>query len=186
MSNHQYKLQGHQIEFDGNSSNALNGIINYLTKEAGGNLNDKGIVIATSSSINGSSYLPKFAMDFDINSNYFHTNNEEHSWLQYDFQKRKVRPTHYSIRSRPCDSHAPKNWIIEGSNDAKNWKTLDSKQEITDLHNRNKVLTFDIESQSNNNESYQYLRIQQIGTNTSGYHYLIFSALEFFGTIFEK
>ena len=49
-NNHRYK-QNIKIENDGNSSNALNGIINHLTKESGGNLNDKGIVIATSSSI---------------------------------------------------------------------------------------------------------------------------------------
>lgn len=182
-----HKFKGHQIEYDGNSSNALNGIINYLTKESDGNLNDKGIVIATSSSIQGSSFLPKFAMDFDINSNYFHTNDEEHSWLQYDFQKRKVFPTHYSIRSRSTSSgYRPKSWIIEGSNDSKNWKTLDSRQEITGLQERNAILTFDIKSQPNQNESYQYLRIQQTGPNTSGYHHLIFSALEFFGTLIEE
>lgn len=186
-NNHRYKQNNNniKIEYDGNSSNALNGIINHLTKEAGGNLNDKGIVIATSSSICGDSHLPKFAMDFDINSNYFHTNNEEHSWLQYDFKERKICPTHYSIRSRRSESHAPKNWIIEGSNDAKNWKTLDSRQGINGLHNGNTVLTFDIKSQPNNNESFQYLRIQQTSTNTSGYHYFLFSALEFFGTLIE-
>lgn len=109
-NNHRYKQNNNnnniKIEYDGNSSNALNGIIDHLTKEAGRNLNDKGIVIATFSSTN-SSYLPKFAMDFDINSNYFHTNHEEHSRIQYDIKERKVCPAHCSIRLRPSGSHAP-------------------------------------------------------------------------------
>ena len=111
---------------------------------------------------------------------------QERSWFQYDFKERKVCPTHYSIRSRSCGGHAPKNWIIEGSNDAKNWKTLDSRQEINGLHSGNTVITFDIKSQPNNNESFQYLRIQLTGTNTSGYHHLTFSALEFFGTLIKE
>lgn len=40
-------------------------------------------------------------VDFDNLKTRFLSKNQENSWAQYDFGERKVRPTHYSIRSRP-------------------------------------------------------------------------------------
>lgn len=71
------------------------------------------------------------------------------------------------------------------SNHAKNWKALDFRQEINGFHSENTVLTFDIKSQPNGNESFQYLWIQQTSTNASGSHHFLFSALEIFGTLIE-
>lgn len=88
------------FDFDGNSENRLNGIISHLTKEVGGNVVDNKIVNITSSTINDSSQSPKNAADF-IGENFFASkNNNIDQWIMYDFKKRKIHPTKYSIKTR--------------------------------------------------------------------------------------
>lgn len=50
----------------------FDGIINYLTKKAGGNLHDKGVIEMSSNYCEGSNYHSKNLLDFN-NPNYFST-----------------------------------------------------------------------------------------------------------------
>lgn len=173
--------------YDGNQSNQFNGIISHLTKECGGNVHEKGIINITASSENNDTRRnPKHVVEFNDNKNkFFRSKNLENLWLSYDFKNRKVRPTSYSIRSKPYDygDFHPKNWVIEGSNTGNEWKILDSRQEITSLNGNNLASTFQIQEKLEKNEFYRFLRIKQTGLNASGSNYLGFSSLEYFGSI---
>ena len=175
-----------QFLFDGQKENELSGIIRFLTNESGGNVHDKGCVSVTGSSECSSSCLAKFAVDFDNKATRFRSNSEANSWLRYDFKERKVRPTHYSITSKPCgqgDYH-PQHWVIEGSNTGENdWKILDTRNGITVLNAKSVTHTFDIQEKLKPDEFFRFLRIRQTGKNAAGTDYLGLSALEYFGSL---
>lgn len=183
---HDCVLIRYNVEFD-----QLNGIIRKLTREYGGNVHDKGAIEVTASSDLGDPPYrhPKYAVDLDNKETRFTSKNIENSWLRYDFKGRKVRPTHYSIRSKPFDTGDwhPKNWVIEGSNTGSEWKVLDSRQDVNVLNYKSVTHTFAIQEKLDHNEYYRYLRIRQTGRNACSnpnHHYILgFSALEYFGSI---
>lgn len=178
-----------KVEFDGQQEHAFKGIISMLTKENGGNVDDKNVVKVTSSSVNSSGRIAKYAVDLDDCNHYFQSGNQQDSWLQFDFQNLKISPTHYSIRTRHNGGkgcHHPKNWCIEGSNDTNSWTTIDTRSDITSLDDKNAISTFSIETSSRTNQFYRYIRIRQTGVNTYGYYHLTLSALEYFGFIKEE
>lgn len=146
-------------------------------------MSGNGTVDISSSSVN-EPYVPKNAVDFESENvhNYFQSIDQSNSWLQYDFKKRKVCPTHYSIRTRKIyNNNHPKTWVIEGSNTGKNneWEILDTKSGITSLLGLNRTQTFDIKS--NTNQFYRFLRIRQTGKNSINCDYLTIDSLEYFG-----
>lgn len=167
--------------------------IDQLTNESGGNVSDNGTVNVTSTPTNGSDVPPRFAVDFDDNEHYFQTKNEQNSWIKYDFFDSKVRPTHYTIKTRSnsgkSDNH-PKNQVIEGStfDNDDDWKILDSRNDISILDDGNVTHTFDIQNELEENESYRFLRLRQTEPNTQGnnFYFLTLSALEYFGVLYSK
>ena len=186
VNQNRYHIFQETYEYDGNSSHMLCGIINHLTKESGGNVCDNKTVIVTSSPVCGS-YHPKYAVEFDNfngsnNYKFFHSNhNDKNSWLEYDFVKRKVNPTGYSIRTRGgYDEYHPRNWVIEGSNNKSNWTILDTCTNKNCLTGLGVTHYFAIKKQK---ESYKFLRIRNIGINSKGSYGILLSALEFFGSL---
>lgn len=172
------------IEFDGN--NAFNGIINHLAEECGGDVSDNNVVSVTASSIYNT-YYPKNVVSFN-NKNYYFSKGMDYDWLQYDFKERKVRPTHYTIRSRygfgKSGCHL-REWVIEGSNTSlkDDWKVLDLRKGISCLDGSYEYHTFEIQAQLEKYEYFQYLRIRITGPNTGDCDNLTFSDLEYFGSI---
>ncbi|KAK8888408.1 hypothetical protein M9Y10_039478 [Tritrichomonas musculus] len=176
-----------QIPYKGNTQFQFKGIIHHLQEQYKGNVHDKGVVEITSSSVYVESCSPKNAANFESYL-YFASNNEENAWICYDFKDRKVKPSHYSLRSRrDCgvDGNHLKKWCIEGSNDQKIWKTLDIRKKEQSLNNANASNTFDIQGLGDD-DYFRYLRLQQIGRNTGSNFHLNVSALEYFGSVIEK
>ena len=173
--------------YSGQEADAFHGIIDNLTKEAGGNVHDKGAVEITESSFRKAGEAGKASADFENVKSYFFSRNVEGSWIQHDFRDKKIRPTHYSIRSTPFgkgNSHFL-SWVVEGSNTAcqNEWKILDRRNNVTELDDGSVVRTFEIQENLGNNEFYQYIRLRQVGrTSISNFH-LGISALEYFGSI---
>lgn len=158
-----------------------NGIIDYLTKVAGGNVHEKGVVIVTSSSTYDSKHIAKNAVDIHDKNNLFCSQYYSNSWLKYDFLKRKVHPTGYIITSvNDFDQNHPQNWVIEGSNNDSIWVILDSRQGETSLTGIGLTRKFNIKPHEG---SYRYLRIRQNGPNSNNNGQLVFSSLEYLGTI---
>lgn len=180
------KTTSQQFLFDGEASHKLEGIIRHLTRQINGNVHEKGIINVKASSEYDNNRLAKNVVDLDNKSTMLRTKDEENSWLMYDFKEKKVRPTHYSITSKPFgpgDFH-PVHWVIEGSNTNSNdWKILDTRNGITSLNSCSVTETFEIQERLKSDEFYQFLRIRQTGKNAAGYYYLGFSALEFFGSM---
>ena len=107
----------------------------------------------------------------------------------FDFKQKKIRPTHYSIRTKPSNRGAEhlKEWVIEGSNDKYNWKLLDSRKDIEVLNSKSAFHTFEVQENLEQNEFYQYIRIRQTGKNwctgTICSYCLNVSCFEYFGSI---
>lgn len=190
IKNNRYLHQNPSFEFDGDPSHRFDGIIMELTRECNGNVQDKGIVKVTSSS-HYANYYPKYAVDFNDNQHYYFSNSQPNSWLKFDFIQRRIRPTMYSIKSRHDDGQSGchlKCWVIEGSNSGldNDWKILDSRENVTELDERDATSTYKIKPELNNKESYRFLRLRQTGVNTAGNNYLSIAALEFFGSVISS
>ena len=81
------------------------------------------------------------------------------------------------------------NWCIEVSNSGNenDWRTIDSRQNVTSISKQNQSDTFEIGTKLTSNEYYRYIRLRATG-NTSGgtdYNNIAFSSLEFFGTLIK-
>lgn len=173
------------FEFDGNSNHRFEGIIFNLSTKSGGNVSDKGIVDVTASAIY-SDKLPKNAVDFDSNNYFKSSSSGGRAWLKYDFKDKKIRPTHYSIRTRSdSDSQNPRTWAIEVSNtDQENdWRTIDTKTNVSSVSKRNQSDTFEISTKLTSNESYRYIRFRHTDQTSGNCGNLVISSLEYFGDL---
>ena len=180
------------IKFDNNSSNRFKGIIHHLGNGNSKNAIDQKIIDFSVSSVTSNSecHQPDKSVEYENKSSgfYFHSdyNNDNDPWLCIDFKERKVKPSHYSLKSyaygRGCWN--TQSWNIEGSNDLKNWEILDDRRNEKSLDNKGASNTFEVKKA---NGFYRYLRIHQTGSNTyfiEDYRFIIRS-LEYFGTIQE-
>jgi hypothetical protein len=98
-------------------SRPFEGIIDHLTRKAGGNIVDKGIVKISSSS--RSSGCLRNVVDFACDS-CFRSQDFPGQWILWDFNKMRIRPTHWSIRSPDL-----RHWVLETSLDNTNWIEID-------------------------------------------------------------
>jgi hypothetical protein len=82
------------------STSPLRGIISHLSERFGGNVHDHQLVTITANRPynNNPSYVAKNGADLTANSD-FRSANEPNQWIWSDFNRMKVKPTHYSIRS---------------------------------------------------------------------------------------
>jgi hypothetical protein len=162
----------------------LDGIIAGLTRQAGGNVAEKGVIAITASGcIDSSRFAPKFAADL-MNDSVFVSGNEPNQWIAYDFLERRVRITHYTLRSRFdgwINSNNPKSWVIEISLDGQGWTEIDRKEDNGDLNGTNLVKSYELGAEA----EARVVRIRQIGPTHSGKHFLTISGFELFGAIVE-
>lgn len=170
------------FEYKENETNQFQGIIDYLTKKCGGNVDEKGVVKVTASSIY-KDFVPKNVVDY-VDLENFSSLNRENQWILFDFIDKKIRPNYYSIRTHKGDigrSHL-KNWVIEGSNtnNDDDWQILDTRSNENSLNYSYAEYTFKIQ---NDLGFFRFIRLRQYGANTRNCHSLVLSGLEFFGSI---
>lgn len=162
--------------FECEENQEFNGIIKYLTEKTGGNIHDNGTIEVKS---NNYSCLPKNLLDFN-KSTYYLANSQSDIWINFDFKEKKVKLTNYSIQCYKTGTHQLRSWVIEVSNDNKNWKTIDEHKDDQTLKNFHGSKTFKTES----NEFYQHIRLRQTsepwGGNNLWFHYI-----EFYGYLQE-
>jgi hypothetical protein len=161
----------------------FDGIISYLTRKFGGHVADRGVVSINASSVHGSSlHLPGNVADF-ANQTCGHTTNEANSWIGYDFKTMRIKPTHYSLRSRrDVNGYYMRSWTVEGSIDGQSWIELDRRENTTGLIGLGANVTFSISKLF----EIQMIRVRQLDTNTSGDHWFCINAIEIFGIILER
>jgi hypothetical protein len=176
------RLRKGEMEIELNPASPLSGIIANLTSRFGGNVSDLGIVSVTSKSVHAS-YPPKNAVDLTADSKFL-SQNAPDQWLCYDFLDRQVEVRNYSIRSQfdyGSGGAHPKSWVIEGSVDGENWTELDSRINNSELDAQNVTKTW----RTTERMQSRYVRLRQTALNHCGSNYLIVSALELFGSLFE-
>lgn len=161
------------------------GIIHYLTEKGGGDVITTGKVDVKPSSVY-TNYNIHSIVELHNEDSYFATlDNGLNTYIEYDFKENKIHPTYYSLRSRPDGGKGSWNmkyWIIEGSNTGNNdWKTLDERSNIESLDDIKKSETFNIREKLEPNEFFRYIRIKLNGVDSHNNHYIVLSAIEFFG-----
>jgi hypothetical protein len=155
------------------------GIIWYLTSVCGGNVHEKGEVIVTASSVHANggtiSWEAKHAVDHSIDT-HFHANNSGNEWICFDFKKRMIEPTHYSV----CSGwHPLKSWKVEGSMDGKSWTLLDNQKNNSDVNTDQKSFTFPVLS----SRALQMIRLTQTGPCHQGTNWFMLRRFKVFGML---
>ena len=176
------------IEYNNDPNDRFKGIFSHLGGGKPKSVTENQIVDVTALSFNDQSLHPNNVVDSDSIDSYFYS-SDSNSWVCFDFKNRKVKPTHYSIRSFKHGDAGwfhTQNWCIEGSNDKNNWKLLDNRVNDKSIDGRSASNTFKISNQLESDDFYRYLRIRQTGVNTHNENEFRFSAIDFFGSILES
>jgi hypothetical protein len=188
-----------EVEFD-----VPDGIIAHLTRECGGNVHDRHVVDVTSGSFekeniganphsgayNNDPYCAaKNAADLETDSIFgsayryreediTHTRN---NWICYDFKKRRIAPTHYTIRANGHNDWHLKSWLVETSTDGKNWREVAHEEDNEQLNGNWFTATFAVAGGG----ECRFIRLVNIGRNQQGDDGLNISAWEIFGNLIK-
>ena len=113
----------------------------------------------------------------------WHTISTANATLNFEFKRSSFILTKYSIRSRVDDYYYfPRNMVLEGSNDDRNWILLHHYQG-TELDNGKNATFSTIESTQ---QSFKKIRLIQISTENINYNYFVLNRLDFFGHYIKK
>jgi hypothetical protein len=165
-----------------NEAKSLDGIISYLTKKHGGNVQEKGIVTITSKSC--PHHDLKNLADLGSSAS-FASEDAPGQWVCWDFREMRVRPTHYTLWALSL-----KSWVVEGSLDGSSWTEIDRQtnnkdfkswardnQKFLDWHTASFALSKPAE--------FRFIRLTQTRKNHWDEDFLSLRAVEFFGTLSE-
>jgi hypothetical protein len=156
----------------------FDGIIAYLMDTEYGFFSENRSIKITSKSLDDEWFTtdndPMNVADFTSTS-LFCSKNERCQWICWDFRRRRIRPTHYTIRASHLQS-----WVIEGSLDGKIWTEMDWRERQTTAAPFAVSRPMDC----------RFIRLTQTGENSQSFHTrrphcLQLSAAEFFGTLYE-
>lgn len=161
----------------------LKGVINYLRKQSNGDINKE--IQFTSSSVNSNapSHQPENVANHEEQNKNFCSENVSNSWICFYFNKYKIIPSEYEIRSRNgiANWYHPKSWIIECSNDNISWEILDERKDCLCLNGKRITHTFQLKNQTN--KEFRYIRMRSTGPDCNGSNYLTFEAFELYGKL---
>jgi hypothetical protein len=156
----------------------LDGIINHLTQECGGNVHEMRIVDITCSSQERGSCETVVNYHGRFGDDHWSSQNIPNSWVCFDFKEKLVSLTNYTIASLTV--WRPVCWVIEGSNDGIAWKSLDSQEERGLLKVGDKcVRTFRCKC-AKADEFWRFIRVRQI-KNARDSDELVLCNFELFG-----
>lgn len=160
----------------------FNGIIQFLTNKVGGNEHKNGTIKITSNSILTNISLPQNSIDYNTSSSYYQSSvDTENTELCFDFKENAIQVSNYSIESSCCNIHL-KNWVMEVSNDRKNWVLIDEHINDPALKN-NRISTFNTKLL---NDFYRFARIRQTGKSWDDSYTFVFYKIELFGKLIEN
>jgi hypothetical protein len=168
--------------FPPSSPSSLDGIIAYLSRQCNGNVHTKGILTITGHPYSTSPIDDALNAANLAESSFFASKDEEDQSLTYDFGYRRVRLSHYAIRSQ--DEYYLRSWVIEGADDDQNWTDLDRRQDEDTLNSGNRTHVFEAHGQT----TCRFVRIRQTGANhhvSHPNHQLVISGFELFGSLRE-
>jgi hypothetical protein len=161
-------------------SDPLNGIINYLTRKCGGNVHDKSVVTITSKSVCWGyelSYAPRNVANLRSESAFI-SEQSENEWIRWDFHRRRIRPTHYTMKFRSWRD-ALGEWMLESSLDDANWTEID--RFANDKKSPSTIQTRPVA----NMPECRFVRLTLLNISKSGSSNIQLMAFELFGTLTE-
>jgi len=104
-------------------------------------------------------------------------------WFCVQLVRHVLRPTCYTLRTRDnSDTHHPRNWELQVSNDAQKWKTIKRHINDSSLNGINGTASWVLPGIT---EFYRYFRLEQIGNNSSVARYFTIGGMELYGTLIE-
>ena len=174
-----------ECEYNGNE---LSGIIDYLQKQNGADLEAGNILKLSGGGYPNPSFpitnLIKYNSN-NMNSEFYYnycsgTPSSSDGWIEFDFVNKTVNLTSYTIRA--SDYYYPKSWRIVGSNDHEHWEDIDHRVNNSELNGGYKQHRFE---NTKSDKYYRYIRyIQEEQWNGSSCNYCIYlTRIELFGTI---
>jgi hypothetical protein len=184
------------------------GIIAHLTRGCGGNVHDRHVVDVTCGSFEKETWgvnphsgrydddpgiAAKNAADLEDTTFFFsahrqtheHIRDKRNNWICYDFKKRRIVPTHYTIRTHQYgqgDEHL-KSWLVETSADGKDWEEVGYEMSNKQLNGEYFTGTFPVAD--GGEWECRFIRLVQIGRNHYGTDVPAISAWEIFGSLIE-
>ena len=146
----------------------FDGIFNFYHTHYPNTAIKKLVKVKTSSEWGGRGD-PYYVIDPNISSSSIETNwlsdSIENSSYMVIFQRDLLQLTSYSLRSRLDKNYnTPKEWILEGSNDQRNWKFLHHKERGNELIDKGSEGNWT----SNVNEFFRMFRLTMLGENKMG------------------
>lgn len=180
------RYEGNIIVLEYEEGKELNGIMRHLVNETGGNIHDNRTIEITSNSIYGDNY-PKNLVDYQNEKNRYHSLDDGKAFICFDFKDKTVNLTSYQIKSNwnSDGTYNPKNWVIEVSNDGKEFNEIDRHDNDLSLNKGSVISTYKIQKQSNN--FYRFVRFRQTGESTyAKSNYIWFVNIEFYGHLDYK
>lgn len=166
--------------FSFHGSHNFTGVVNYL-KSHGGIENMIGIT--SSSQESDTSLLPRDSVSHMNGNVYFKSKNQPNSWICLDFKEFRISPTRYTIGTTN-DSFKLRNWVIEGSNDNKQWKTISTQKNCT-FSKRSNNCVFVFATTNSIVDRFRYLRLRMNDINWSNNNFLCLNSFEIYGTLFK-
>lgn len=169
-----------EIHFD--SNHLFDGVFSYFQKNH--DQLDKNIIKVSSSTILGQNHKPENSINYS-NSDYFATQNLPNQYFLIDLLDKELIFRGYSLES--CEwnegNEHLKNWVVEISENGKNWIEVDRHENDDALNKKNATRHFNVQTAM----KCKFIRIRQIDENWAGNNYLSFKSIEIFGgLIYEK
>lgn len=133
----------------------------------------------TSDSICSNDYHPKKLLDFNSKDDYAAVYCYEYPWICFDFKDMRIKISKYSIKSSKFSENTGhiKNWVIEISDDGKQWNEIDKHSNYSGLNGPNIIKTFNVIP----NRFVRYCRFRHTGDFYTGN--LEFNSIEFYGLL---
>ena len=171
MKSHRYKLPEFSSE-----NGALNGIMSQLTRELGGNPHEKGAIFITASSTRHGQCHKLVDYGWE---DYWCSENQPNSLVQFDFKSRRVCLSHYSLKG--STQGYPKSWELEVSNDNATWESIDSSSGGSGLRKNKSARIYKCPGAKD--KFVRYVRLRHTGENSNRRYNLYLSRIEFFGKL---
>ena len=157
-------------------------IFKHLSENYQRNL--QNILNVTSSSVlNDDCKVAEIVESNQKNESDFETKDEMNSWIAIDFKDRKVLFDHYTLTTIDCPQNFAhlKSWLLEVSNDGKNYMEIDRHENTNILNGPRNKQTFKVSCST----PQRFVRLRQIGPNWRGCNKLVLNQIEFSGLLYE-
>jgi hypothetical protein len=156
------------------------GIIAYLKAQAGESIHEKNIVTVSARTFHTN--FPPENLIKDNHQFYNSLSATPDQWVCFDFQERRIIPTHYVVTTYHWADFNPQSWVIETSMDGTTWKEVDRKIHASDLRVERAVRAF---PPAGHNEC-RFIRFRQTENNPADTSTLCLTRFDVFGTLFES